>query len=113
MCHVQYLAGVEVLEGVRDKQRRRAVVDAVAADGVGRELRVGHEVDAALRPPLLLVRQLVADEPDLAAAAAAAAPVRKEKKMLVRLWAHLLLQRLVQVPVHHLNLQASFTPKIN
>jgi hypothetical protein len=98
---------MEVLEGVRNQQRRGAVVGAVAADGVGRELRVWHQVDAGLGSPLLLARQLVADEPHLAAAVT---PTRKEKKMLVRLWAQLLLQRLVQVLVDHLNLHSSFTP---
>jgi hypothetical protein len=62
---VPYLAGVQVLERVRDDQRRRAVVDAVPARRVGRELRVGHEMDACLGPPLFLLRQSVADDPHL------------------------------------------------
>jgi hypothetical protein len=60
-----HLAGMEVLERVRHHQRRGAVVDAVLADRVGRELRVGHEMDAGLGLPLLLISQLVADEPYL------------------------------------------------
>ena len=56
---------MEVLEQVRHHQRRGAVVDAVLADRVGRELRVGHQVDAGLGLPLLLIPQLVTNKPHL------------------------------------------------
>jgi len=60
-----HLAGMEVLERVRHHQRRGAVVDAVLADRVGRELWVGHQVDAGLGLPLLLIPQLVTNKPHL------------------------------------------------
>lgn len=100
---------MEVLEGVRHHQRRGAVVDAVGADdGAGRELRVGNEVGAALRLPLLLARQPVADEPYLGRLGAVTPPLSEVEEILVRLWAQLLLHGLVQVLVDHVNLMHAY-----
>ncbi|WVZ73178.1 hypothetical protein U9M48_021520 [Paspalum notatum var. saurae] len=71
---------VEVLEGVRNQQRRGAVDDAVLAGRHGRELRVGHQVHAARGFPLLLIRQLVADEPDLHAYSSSSSELSAARK---------------------------------